>query len=116
MKAEIKLLVAAVPLLLSGVAAAESWSHGRVDIIESYKNHVMIRWDGPNTEKCGKSNVVAFSEQSLGDEKAMSRAYSTMLTAAEKGFPVRFHLKGCESYKQKAVAVQLCTTRRCEYQ
>lgn len=109
-------------LINSSLAFSDSWSHGKVDIIESYSDYVLIRWDGPNTEKCSNSNNVMFDATSLGSESAFKRAFSIALTSAASKNPIRFHLLGCgegdgrKKSAQKAKSIQICIKDDCSYQ
>ena len=109
-------------IINSPLAFSDSWSHGKVDIVESYSNYVLIRWDGPDTETCGGGNNVVFNAASLGSEDAFKRAYSIALATGVSGKPIRFHLDGCgdgdgrSQGAQKAKVVQMCTKDSCSYQ
>lgn len=117
-----RLLLMFFLLINSSLAFSDSWTHGKVDIVESYSDYALIRWDGLNTEQCSDSNNVVFDATSLGSEGAFERAYATALAAAASRNPIRFHLDGCgegDSRKegaQKAKAVQMCTKDSCSYQ
>ncbi len=105
----------------SSLAFSGPWVHGKIDMVESYSDYVLIRWDGPNSEKCSSSNNVVFDASSLGSEGAFERGFSLVLASAASGNNVRFWLLGCgegDSRKegaQKAKVVQMCTND-CSYQ
>jgi hypothetical protein len=109
-------------LINSSLAFADSWSHGKIDIVESYSDYILIRWDGPNTENCSDSNNVVIDAASLGSEGAFERAFTLALASAASGNPIRFHLRGCgdgDSRKQgaqEAQSAQMCTKSTCSYQ
>jgi len=95
---------------------AASWSHGKIDMVESFSDHVIIRWNGPNTESCGTSNNVRFDANTLGSASAFDRAFSLVLAAAASGKPIRLRLDGCDGARQKATIVQYCSNDTCSYQ
>lgn len=109
-------------LINSSLAFSSSWSYGKVDIVESYSDYVLIRWDGPNTEECSGSNNVVFDATTLGSEGAFERGFSIALASAASKNPIRFHLSGCgegdgrKEGAQKAKVVQICITSDCSYQ
>ena len=117
-----RLLIMIFLIINSSLAFSDSWSHGKVDIVESYSDYVLVRWDGPNTETCSGSNNVVFDATYLGSEGAFERAFAIALASAASKNPIRFHLDGCgdgDSRKQgaqKAKAVQMCTKDDCSYQ
>ncbi len=111
-----KLFVVLLCMIPLSIAYAGSWSFGLVDITESYSNKVLVRWNGPNTENCGSSNVVIFNIDSLGSQEAVNRAFSIALAVTASQKPIRFHLEGCIGATQKATAVQMCSKQDCSYQ
>ena len=107
---------------ISSFAYSDSWSHGKVDIVESYSDYILIRWNGPNTEGCSNSNNVMFDASTLGSLGALDRGFSLALATAASGQPIRCHLSGCgegdgrKRGAQKAKGVQMCTNESCTYQ
>lgn len=92
-----------------------SWTHGTVDIVESFSDKIYIRWQGKKTQNCAKSDDVAITAESLGGEAALDRAFKLITTAAVSGKPIRFRLDGCIGSLQKATVVQLCVHDDCRY-
>ncbi|WHI52759.1 hypothetical protein P3339_08350 [Microbulbifer sp. MLAF003] len=106
------LLMLATP----NVSAEASWSHGEIDLLESFSDYVVIRWTGPKTQECGSDDhAVRFDSDSLGNEAAFDRAVSIAMSAQVSQKPIRFRLDGCIGTKQKATIVQLCTNSDCTY-
>ena len=109
-----KLIFTALLILFTRTVFAASWAYGTIDIVESYSDKILIRWDGPKTENCA-SNAVVVTALSLGSKDALDRAFKLSLTSAVSGKPIRFKLEGCNSNYQKAVVVQLCAKSKCPY-
>ena len=102
-------------ILYSSIGLADpTWSHGKIDIVESFSDRIYVRWNGPNTQACS-SEAVVLTAASVGGEKAFDRAFKIALTAAVSGKPIRFKLDGCIGNLQKAEVVQLCANPTCEY-
>jgi hypothetical protein len=101
-------------VISTNVALAKAWKHGKVNIVESFKDKIYIRWTGPNTESCS-SNDVAISATTLGSKDALDRAFKIALTATVSGKPIRFLLDGCSGNLQKGAVVQLCANSDCSY-
>ena len=110
----IKLFFATVLLLSANAISAASWTHAVVDIVESYEDNILIRWNGAKTENCS-SNAVKLAVYRFGTEEAFDRAFKLSLTAAVSGKPIRFKLNGCNGNYQNAEVVQLCATQNCTY-
>ncbi|MFT4994243.1 MAG: hypothetical protein ACI965_001266 [Paraglaciecola sp.] len=110
----IVIILLTVALGCTNVAFAKAWKHGKVNIVESFKDKIYIRWTGPNTESCS-SNDVTISAASLGSNAALDRAFKIALTSTVSGKPIRFLLDGCSGNLQKGTVVQLCANSDCSY-
>ncbi|GAA0856264.1 hypothetical protein [Aliiglaciecola litoralis] len=106
--------VFAVSVFSSNFVLAKAWKHGTVNIVESFKDKIYVRWTGANTESCS-SNDVTISASSLGNKEALDRAFKIALTASVSGKPIRFLLDGCSGNLQKGTVVQLCANSDCSY-
>lgn len=95
---------------ISCVSQADSWSYGKVQLVESFGQIIVVRWDGPNSESCSEDDV-EFDAASVGDDAALKRGFKLANAAAISGNNISFNLDGCSSSgRQQAKVVQLCTS------
>lgn len=96
------------------VNANAAFSTGKVNIVESYANDIFVQWTGPNAESCQRKTLV-FNVNTLGNEKAVERAYATVLAAVASGKSLRVQTSGCYNTRQKVVGIQICANDDCSY-
>lgn len=96
-------------------ASVPTWIHGTVDIVESFKDKIYVRWQGRKTQDCAKSDDVVLTLESVGSKEALDRAFKIAMTAAVSGKPIRFLVDGCIGKLQQGKVVQLCANAKCSY-
>jgi len=116
MKRQSLVSIAALTSIFSTpIFAGPTWTHGSVDIVESYGSFVRIAWDGENTQGCAYQ-AVDVTAASLGSEDALDRALKIAMGTALSGNKLRFYLNGCtERGAQSATVVQVCMKPNCEH-
>ena len=95
--------------------SSPTWAHGTVDIVESFKDKIYVRWQGSKSQDCAKSDDVALTLESVGSKEALDRAFKIAMTASVSGKPIRFLLDGCIGNLQRGKVVQLCANAECSY-